>query len=419
MRCIQKAVWLTAAIVVTALTAGCASLHELSPAVECSLRRAASSFTGGVEVANETERSIVEDGLYCYLEAIVRRKPDFPMRELPEISTAEELKQSIVRTFGMTPMELGLEAFVQWERESRFDYGSPKRPMNEFETEHFILGYYPGTPAEEDLERVSYLCEKYLAKLLAFAAPEQPKKERFYANLARLERGRIPLLLPPDSRYWDRFNATAQMQFGFALDSGGRISIDMSIGVPYYNTLSSVVLVHEITHMVDLLLKLVPEDLEQNTTPKLVRKWWKEVFSGIFPHDTPLGEGFAEYTSYRFSLFQRWFLLSPEERLLVTEKRRRIREGILLSSPVASNRRVRLLQYTELHSLLNYLVQKYGEERFLDFYFEPPLTEERFTGAYGEGFAEIERQWRAWLKRLKIGSKDQLYSAWLRSSSGP
>jgi hypothetical protein len=380
--------------------AACAGLRPVGAEEELAIRTAAARLAADIPGIGSVERGIVEDGVYWSFDAMARRDPSFVREALPQLRTAEDIQRYTLRRFSMTTPEFALEVSMALDRQTPFDYGSPVRQMSALRTDHFTLRYYPGTRAAADLDRISFLAERTLEEILRLMAPTAAARERFSANLGRVNDGTISLILPPNSRYWKRFNATAQMTFGCGWDAGRGTHLDMTIGVPYFNTLGCATLAHEITHMVDLLCKLEPGDLEApdgitaENAESVLGTLMKTAMERIWPHDTPFGEGMAMYASTRIDPFHRYLLLPASAVLKAASARRPVRHGILLRSPVSPDRRTRILQYEELLGLVEHIVARNGIERFMEFYLTPPLTEERFTERYGIGYADMEAEWR-------------------------
>ncbi len=377
----------------------CVSYYELTPQDEDSIEKISKRFVDQTETEHIFERELITNGIQELLAYLVAVRSDSVISELDRLSTIADLRNYIVHKLHKTPMELGLDAFLYWDVTKHYDYELHKDDVLEYESEHYVYRVFKNTRAHKDIERIIYLSEKYISDLIGFINPDKTVLKQFENNFSYLEEKKIVLELPPNSKYWEGFNQTASIDFGCSISDKG-LQIKISIAFPYYNSLSTAVLTHEVTHMVDLLFKI---NIEQTKSLSHLRgdklkesfdKWWNTVFKDIFPHDTQLGEGFAEYTSFKFSIFYRDIVLKSEERLHATKKSRAIRSSILKRPTSAWNRKVRLLQYTELQSFVTFLIEKYGKDKFIEFYFNPPLTEERFITLYDKSYSELEQEWR-------------------------
>ena len=381
----------------------CVSLRQVAPGEERAIREAAVSLAAGIAETGSAERWFAEDGVYQCMMYFAGRDPAFVSEHLRGMRSAADFQSYTLHTFGLTGIECGLDMMMAWDAASHYAYGNPRKPMEEMRTRRFRISSYPGTARADDAGKVGDLAERALDRLLAAMAPEGDLRGRFESNLNRMSGRAISLILAPDSRYWDAFNATARTTFGAGWDPEKKTTYEISIGVPYYNSLSCGTLVHEITHMTDLLCKLAPieetnpgEITGENAREKFTA-WWADSNAGIFPGDTPLGEGVAMYMSRRLDVIHAAFFVSPKQNLESARGRRPIRSGILMKTPVAWDRKTRLLQYEELNSFVEFLVERRGLDEFLRFYMRPPLTEERFASFFGEDYAGAEQEWRAWL----------------------
>ncbi len=390
---------LTVLVSVFLMGAGCASTPELSDHDLETIDEFTTVIVRSVNTGNQYEAELLQSGfreLLLYLAET--ESPDF-LNEIGSVKTTGEFSSFIAGRFGKTPMEIGLDAFIYWDSRVKFDYEAGKDDLLELTSEHFLYRFYEGTAAYDDIDRIIYLCEKNVSELIAFIDQDRILTKRFQENFDYLENNRIILELPPNSKLWSGFNKTAHMRVGYDFTENGFVS-DISIALPYYNSLSSSVLTHEITHMIDLLFKIDLSETERFRAPLSEDEeaefsgWWESIFEDIFPHDTQFGEGFAEYTAYQYSIFHHNFLLKPEERLRQTRSRRPIRSDILKKPAIALNRSRRLLQYAELQSMVTYLIERYGKEKFVKFYFDPPLTEECFNRYYGLSYSQAEAEWK-------------------------
>ncbi|MBN1797752.1 MAG: hypothetical protein JW822_04185 [Spirochaetales bacterium] len=377
----------------------CVSYYDLTPEDRESIRQISRRLAGQIKTEQAFEHELISDGIQELLSYVVTAGPDSCLSELETVRTIAELKDYMLHKLRKTPMEMGLDAFLYWDETRPYDYELHKADVLEYESEHYVYRVFKNTQAQKDMEKIMYLCEKYISDLTGFINPDGTVLKRFENNFSYLNNNKITLTLPPNSKYWKGFNKTASMNFGYSFDDRG-LKIEIGIALPYYNSLSTAVLTHEITHMVDLLFKIDLgrtesfSYLQGDEQKKRFREWWTTILRDIFPHDTPLGEGFAEYTSFKFSIFYRDLVLKPEERLHATGQSRKIRTRILKRPAAAWNRKIRLLQYTELQSLVTFIIEKYGKDKFIDFYFNPPLSEERFIAFYNKSYSAIEREWR-------------------------
>jgi hypothetical protein len=377
----------------------CISYGELTQQDKDRIDQISNRLVNQLKTEHIFEKELIAQGLQELLAYVVAVRSESVLHDLEKLNTTADLRHYMLNTLHKTPMELGLDAFLYWDETTHYDYQLHKDDVLEYESEHYVYKVFKDTPAHKDIEKIIFLCEKYISELIGFINPNEKILKRFENNFSYLEYKKILLELPPNSSYWKNFNRTASMKFGYGFGDDG-LKIEISIALPYFNILSSAVLTHEITHMVDLLFKIDLKKaeelsfLEPEKRKPALNNWWEQVFKDIFPHDTQFGEGFAEYTAFQFSIFYRDLVLRPEERLHATKQSRAVRTRILKRPTASLNRKVRLLQYTELQSFVTFLIEKYGKEKFIAFYFSPPLTEERFIAFYNKSYSDMESEWR-------------------------
>ncbi len=351
--------------------------------------------------SRENDLPHLQEATLCLLEALADKYGADAVRDLQEIGSPEEFGAYLAVRHGTTAYQEALDAFRRWDRNSRTPRWKEKK-LDRLETEHFIVVSMPGTPGFRDREYIAELLESQLDAIRGLLKPTPAMEERFAANMAVLEGGRVTVIVPPDTRAFPGFEDTANMNWGFRVD-GDRLDVEASIRLPYYNALSAYILAHEETHLLDIFYKLdldsappLPErgDNFQEFVQAL-KVWTEDVFSRILPNDTAFGEGIAEYAAREISPMHRIFLGDPAEALRVMHRTVPPIPDILASSPSVKERSVRIVRYTELHSLVRYLIEEYGPDRFLEFYGEVPFSEEKFRKAYGMGFSAAQEEWRA------------------------
>ena len=401
MKTRKKGAMLLGIVCLSALSAiGCASVARVDPESLSALSSPAKYIA--VEIAPEAEdRQSVEEGVRSLLTAIARRYGPDAARDLMKLSTSEDLRSYLAAAHGTTAYEETLTAFIRWNRESKAPAWNEKK-LDRLETEHFVIVSLPGTPGYRDRGYLARLLERQLTEIENFMLPDEGMKKRFRANMDSLAGGRVEVIVPPNSKSFSQFGDTSNMNWGFSLKDD-RLDIVASIRLPYYNALSASILAHEETHLLDIFYKLdlsaappLPQnDGDRKAYIEALGAWARDVFSRIFPNDTGFGEGFAEYVAAQLSPIHKVFIGNPDDALAVMHRRIPSIDDILAASPSVKDRTVRIVRYTELHSFVRYLMDAYGRERFLDFYMEVPLSEDKFRQVYGKDFRAMESEWRA------------------------
>jgi hypothetical protein len=391
----------TAALAVAFLVSACASLPVIDSADRASLAAAAVAIAGRV-VEGPGDLGPLTEAIERYFLFLAEALPDSAAR-LARMRDPSELAPCLASSFGTTPYEEALSAFIHWDRERSGPRWSPSK-VESLETEHFILETMPGTGAHRDREYLARLVERKFSEIEVLLAPDEAGRAR--ANISRnfesLGKKKVELILPADSRAFKGFGDTANTSWGFAIDEGG-LAIVASIRMPYYNALSSAVLVHELTHVVDIFSKL---DLDlappvpasggnAREYAAALQAWAEPVFQAIVPYDQGFGEGLAEWVAMRLSPLHRAFFGDPDAMLRLEAARVPLLNDVLAASPTDKDRKLRIVRYTELASLVEFLVRRYGLEAFLEFYMSPPLVEEGFVAVYGQGYGAIQAEWKA------------------------
>jgi len=385
----------------------CATTKSL-PAPELERLDVAAGYIA--RAAGETAGSdFARRGMLCLLGRIGEKRGPEAVRALADLRSPVDLERLLVTRYAITPYEEALDAFMAWDRASRAPRWDPKKAVR-LETEHFALVTMPGTPAHEDRAKLADLLEGQLDSIEAILDPDPAMRARFAANMASLASKKVEVVLPPDSRAFPGFGDTAQTSWGFAMGEEG-LGIVASINLPYYNPLSSAILAHEATHLLDIFYKLdldsappIPrrdEDLASLPKKELeafqgeLQAWAKGVFAAIVPNDTAFGEGFAEYVAGKVNPLRRALIGSPNATLAAMSARTPLLGEVLAASPSVKDRRVRIVRYTELYSFVSYLIDRYGMDRFLAFYMKTPLAESNFEAAYGKGYGSMQGEWMA------------------------
>jgi hypothetical protein len=303
----------------------------------------------------------------------------------------------------MTSYEEALAAYRYWAKRPSGPKWDQKK-AERLETEHFVIVAMPGTKGYADREYLARMLERQVDNVTALIGPNAAMSESLARNLASVRGAKVEVVLPPDPRGLKGFNSTATTNYGMTL-SGSEAAVYASIVLPYYNSLSSAVLTHEVTHVLDIFFKLdarnAPPLPAADASPKEKRKakdafvaWVKPTFQAIMPSDKAFGEGFAEFVAERLSPFHRAFFPDPDAMLRVMSRRVPPLDDVLARSPSTKDRSQRIVRYTELCSFVTYLADSYGLDRFLDFYMGVPLEETRFIRVYGKGFREMQAEWR-------------------------
>ena len=393
----------------------CVMLHQLSDINKEEILKQAARITEAVSIENSIEEKLFHDSLLYMLEYMTKVKGEELLANISTIQDGDNFKDLIYTKFKKTPMAFGRNMVKHWDSESTFNYKTGKQISTE--SAHFIYLIYEGTKAHDDIESIKYMCEKYLTEILYFAKYTITDFEK---ALAMFDYKKIPIELPPDRKGWSSFFSIAGFSFGMSASVDG-VKFSMSLKIPYFNSSMTTVITHEITHLIDLILKLGDESTPtvinkinnkikhmKTTIPLAQQKTeierylesldWQALFelviTNIFPADTPLGEGFAEYMSKKFNLFHRFFFYTPEERITRFRKSDRILKNFLHKNVGVRGLSQRTPLYTSLHSVVKYLIEVYGEDKFIAFYFSPPLNEESLYKFYDKTWKELETEWR-------------------------
>lgn len=391
---------------------GCAGAPKPLPESRSkSLAEAADRIAAGMRSVQgpgaEEDRLASARATAALFEYLAAKHPGSAER-LAAMGGAEELGPYLASSFGETPYEDTLAAFMEWDK-ARAARPWEEAKADRLETEHFIILSMPGTAGYEDREYVARLCERLLERLqsrIALALPEREAAMRanFEENMGSLGGKRVLIMLPPNSRAFKGFGDTASTNWGFRFDED-RLGIEASIKLPYYNALSSAILAHELTHLVEIFCKLdlgtaprIPEMKGGRPTKayaQSLQAWADPVFKAIVPWNTGFGEGFAELMATEVSPMHEAFFADPDELLRVARSRVPLLGDILAASPTVKDRRVRIVRYAELHSFVSYLIKERGLDAFLSFYMDVPVRESRFAEVYGEGYKAMEAEWMA------------------------
>jgi hypothetical protein len=403
---------LTCLIAAILALSSCAGFPKALPEAERqSLDEAADTIAAGMK--RSPGPYAAEDALAAtrateaFFEYLGRRHPGSTER-IAAMRAASELAPYLASAFGETPYEDALAAFMEWDRAPAARAWDEAK-ADRLETEHFIVLSMPGTVGYEDREYVARLCERLLDALqsrIALALPEESAamRARFAENMASLRANKVLIMLPPNSRAFKGFGDTASTNWGFTLD-GGALGIEASIKLPYFNALSSAILAHELTHLVEIFFKLdldaappIPAMKDGRPTKAYVESlqaWAGPVFKAIVPWDTGFGEGFAERMAAEVSPMHQAFFDDPDELLRVARSRVPLSKDILAASPTVKDRRVRIVRYAELHSFVSYLIEARGLDAFLSFYMDVPVRESRFVEVYGSSYRAMQDKWMA------------------------
>jgi hypothetical protein len=394
------------AALAAALLAACAGSPrptELSQADRASLAHAAQQVSSRMKGSEADRARFAEAALALYEYLAAARPGSAPA--LAAMKETAELAPYLASAYGTTPNEEIISAFMAWDEAVKRPLWKEKK-LDRLETEHFTIVTMPGTAAFRDKEYIGRLSEDLLASIQAMVdpAPYSPLRARFAKNLSSLKDGKVEIILPPGSKAFDGFADTANTNWGFAI-SDDRLAVASSIRLPYYNALSSAILAHELTHVVDIFFKLdldtappIPakkEGASMGDFAEALKDWAGPVFQRILPNDQAFGEGFAEYVARSVSPMRSAFFAPPDDALRVARARVPLLNDVLAANPSVKDRKVRIIRYAELDSLVSYLIGAYGIERFAAFYTTPPIDERGFAKAYGKGYAAIQAEWKA------------------------
>jgi hypothetical protein len=347
-------------------------------------------------------------GIGEFLDFIARERGHDAAMTIAAMRSPAELTAFLEAKYDYTAYEEALAAFQYWSDRPtgpRWDEKKTER----LETEHFLILTMPGTAAHADREYIARLLETEVANIRELIGPNESMGTAFERNLASIKGKKIQVLLPPDPRGLKNFGSTATTSYGLELGDSG-IFVTASITLPYYNAMSSAILTHEVTHVLDIFFKLDARSApplpasnaskkERNGAMKAFAAWAKPTFEAIVPSDKGFGEGFGEFAAMRFSPIHRAFFPDPDELLVSMWKRVPPIDDILARSPTTKDKKIRIVRYTELNSFVTHLVDVYGLDRFLDFYMSVPVSEDRFLQVYGKNYKEMQADWKAALPR--------------------
>lgn len=371
----------------------CASYRDVSESEQKMLQQKAHQFASEMKVNTEMERQLLFDGLNEMM-AFTSAKGD---RHWPEkMERCESLKDYIDLIYSQlnsSPRELVLEANAYWNSHS--DYVYIEDPIN-YETDHFLFTVYPRSPAHRDIEYLGAAMEEYLETLLDYMSLNSEQRQMFRRNSLYLPGGKITLMLPPDTKLWSGFSSTAQVSMGLSYHpETGEATFEMPIQIPYYNGLSSSAMVHELTHMIEILSKkdlmAMIQEIEDTGD---IQGVFDRFVTEVMPHDTPVGEGFAQHASALFSPFQHNILPNVHSSVKASLVQRDLPQNLLSRNSVKTGSKERMVQYLYLESLTTYLIETYGKDRFLTYFMTVPLTEEQFISSYSMTYQEAEEEWR-------------------------
>jgi hypothetical protein len=395
---------LAAALLLTTLVFPSCSTPPKAAAPEAAAMSAAADAMAETISEDPEEVAALRGGIESFLAFIAEERGPEAGRDIAAMRKPAELSDYLASRFGMTAYEEALAAYRYWAKRP----SGPKwdlKKAERLETEHFAIVAIPGTKGYADREYLAHMLERQVENVTALIGPNEAMSEGLARNLASVKGAKVEVVLPPDPRGLKDFNSTATTNYGMTL-SGSEAAIYASILLPYYNSLSSAVLTHEVTHVLDIFFKLdarsAPPLPADDASPKEKRvakdafiAWAKPTFQAIMPSDRDFGEGFAEFSAERFSPLHRAFFPDPDAMLGVMWKRVPPLEDLLVNDPTKKDRSKRIVRYTELSSFVTYLVDSYGLDRFLDFYMGVPLEEARFIRVYGKDFKEMQAEWRA------------------------
>jgi hypothetical protein len=399
---------LASAVLATALVlSSCATSSGISESGAESISAAADAMADAISA--EAEDAIpLRSGIESFLLFIARERGPEAAGAIAAMRRPEELTAFLASRYGYTAYEEALSAYAYWSKHPKGPRWDAKAALR-LETEHFVIVTMPGTAAHADRDYLARLLERQVVNVGALINPNEAMRANFERNLATIKGRKVEVILPPDPRSLKSFGSTAVTSYGLTFQDS-QMAVIASIVLPYYNALSSAVLAHEVTHVLDIFFKLDARSappLPASDASAKARKeaidaftaWAKPTFTTIIPSDKGFGEGFAEYAATRFSPLHRAFFADPDKLLGVMEKRVPPLDDVLARSPTTKDRMIRIVRYTELNSLVTYLVDRYGLERFLDFYMSVPLAESRFIEVFGKGYKAMQAEWRASTRR--------------------
>jgi len=396
---LAASVVLAASLVFTA----CASSRDARRAEPYDLSAAADSMARAVS-SEGADLPSLRAGIESYLSFIAEERGPEAGAALAAMRKPGDLAPFLAAKYGTTTYQEAIAAFMNWASHPKGPRWDPSA-ASRLETEHFVVVAMPGTPGYADRDYVARLLEAQAKNVGDLIGPNAKMAEAAARNLASIRGRKIEVDLPPDPRGLKDFGDTANSSYGLVADESG-LGLTASIVLPYYNAFSSAILTHEETHFLDIFFKLdarsapplpaadAPKS-EKEAAMKAFAAWAGPTFEAIVPSDKGFGEGFAEYAAMRFSPLHRAFFPDPDALLRVMCARVPPLPDVLAASPTVKDRMVRVVRYTELNSLVTYLIDHYGLERFLDFYMSAPVSEDRFTQVYGEGYKAIQAEWRA------------------------
>jgi hypothetical protein len=385
------------------MLSSCATSPPIGPAFAESIGAASEAIAETIAPPPE-DRPSVRSAIESMLTFIAVERGTEAASSLAGMRDPAELEAFLESRYGYTAYEEALRAFMYWDRHSKAPRWDPKA-AERLETEHFSIAAMPGTAGYRERDYVARRLEALVSEISTLIGPDDAMRARFAGNLASVSERKIEVFLPPDSRSLPGFGSSAASSYGLAQTERG-LAITASIALPYYNALSSALLAHEVTHVLDIFFKLdasgapsLPGPGAGATAERAAEKafmaWAKPTFETIVPSDTGFGEGFAEYVAMRLSPLHRAFFGDPDALLRAMSRRAPLLDDILARSPAVKDRATRIVRYTELASFVDYLIERFGSDAFLSFYMRGPVAEARFAEVYGAGYKEMQAEWKA------------------------
>ncbi len=374
----------------------CTTYNEITANIEYRIEETVIKIMDNSDIKDAVfeEKEIFKDGLENFLEYLYAAESKDIIDELEQIQDTNQLGKFILGKFELSPIEAGYEALTYWDKNSDFDYDNSVLINNQ--TEHFKISYYENSKAEEQIEIINYYTEYYLNEILRFIESGNIRTENFYANLLYLDSNRISILLVPDSAKLPGNGSNLTISISAVVDEEEKINFQASIEMPYYNTMSLEVLSRAVSYTVDILLRLEIDEnaVSQFKTEEQIEEYFTSAFGNVFLFDTSIGSGFTEYIADKFSVFQKYnLLLSPEDRIKHSMDRIEIQSD-LFNMENNFNDKDFLILSTQVNSFIGYLIDNYGAEKFLDFYFYTGLETNDFNSIYNMDYLAVETYWK-------------------------
>ncbi|MEW6516523.1 MAG: hypothetical protein AB1439_06445 [candidate division FCPU426 bacterium] len=322
---------------------------------------------------NDPERALVEKSVYemvYYLEARYGAKSLAAW--LAQVESGRTPGRAAVEVYRKSLYQLGAEAIHALTRD-RTRTAGPLLPHAAGDYEVFfdetsvVSGAYPYI--ERQLLRYADGLRQYLA--------ESPHlREKYEAARERLFREKVLVFLLDDfpriKEYFGDSPAIAQTSIGYRMDESTRtFRLYAQMSFRYAGALSLATLTHEMTHVIYILARLTPEQLQAYPAdePGIIQKLKSLISRLELTGGGLLGEGLAEYLSAEQNLLYRCGLLDDvDDDLRASLSLRPLQlDGREWQKWIDSrDTDQRVLAYQLAHSWSRYLIRRFGKSRFME-----------------------------------------------------